>query len=104
MMYILSLIFKSKLISSTLYSFNIFNLASVTFAFTSNTNSLAVLSLKAYACATATDGGTHLNLVSTSENLIDAREKSLNNIIKIDWCDGFFRKDIGWRAINDKKL
>jgi len=48
------------------------------------------------------NGGRVLNVTSTSENLTDAREKSLNNIVKIDWLDGFFRKDIGWKAINGK--
>jgi len=46
-------------------------------------------------------GGRVLNVVSSSESLINARKKSLNNIKKINWTDGFFRKDIGWRAINN---
>ena len=44
-------------------------------------------------------GGRVLNITSSSENLNEARLKSLNNINKINWSDGFFRKDIGWRAI-----
>ena len=47
-------------------------------------------------------GGRVLNITSSSENLADARNKSLNNIDKINWVDGFFRKDIGWRVINNK--
>ena len=47
-------------------------------------------------------GGRVLNITSLSENLISARDKSLANIDKIDWSDGFFRKDIGWRVINKK--
>lgn len=47
-------------------------------------------------------GGRVLNITSSSENLADARNKSLNNIDKINWADGFFRKDIGWRVINNK--
>ena len=43
-----------------------------------------------------------LNITSSSKNLIQAREKSLNNINKINWTDGFFRKDIGWKVINNK--
>ena len=42
------------------------------------------------------------NITSLSKNLTDARNKSLSNINKINWKDGFFRKDIGWRAINNK--
>ena len=47
-------------------------------------------------------GGRVLNITSASKNLIDARKKSLLNIKKINWVDGFFRKDIGWRIINKK--
>ncbi len=47
-------------------------------------------------------GGRVLNVTSSSESLIEARNKSLKNINKINWVDGFFRKDIGWRAIKDK--
>ena len=48
------------------------------------------------------NGGRVLNITSSSENLIEARNKSLTNIDKINWPDGFFRKDIGWRVINNK--
>lgn len=47
-------------------------------------------------------GGRVLNVTSSSESLIEARNKSLDNISKINWVDGFFRKDIGWRVINSK--
>ena len=47
-------------------------------------------------------GGRVLNITSSSESLIKARNKCLENIRKINWTDGFFRKDIGWRAINNK--
>ena len=48
------------------------------------------------------NGGRVLNITSSSENLIEARDQSLINIRKINWPDGFFRKDIGWRLINNK--
>ena len=48
------------------------------------------------------NGGRVLNITSSSESLIEARNKSLTNIDKINWPDGFFRKDIGWRVINNK--
>ena len=48
------------------------------------------------------NGGRVLNITSSSENLVEARNKSLTNIDKINWLDGFFRKDIGWRVINNK--
>ena len=47
-------------------------------------------------------GGRVLNFASSSESLIEARNKSLDNIGKINWTDGFFRRDIGWRIINNK--
>ena len=52
---------------------------------------------KIYSC-----GGRVLNFVSSSENLIEARRKSLSNINKINWLDGFCRKDIGWKTIGKK--
>ncbi len=51
---------------------------------------------------TYSSGGRVLNITSSSESLIEARNKSLTNIDKINWSDGFFRKDIGWRVINNK--
>jgi len=48
------------------------------------------------------NGGRVLNITSSSKSLVSARDKSLTNIDKINWCDGFFRKDIGWRVINNK--
>ena len=47
-------------------------------------------------------GGRVLNITSLSESLIEARNNSLNNLNVINWTDGFFRKDIGWRLINKK--
>ncbi len=48
------------------------------------------------------NGGRVLNITSSSKSLVKARDKSLTNIDKINWSDGFFRKDIGWRVINNK--
>jgi phosphoribosylamine--glycine ligase len=47
-------------------------------------------------------GGRVLNIVSTSKNLWEARDKAITYLNKINWKGGFFRKDIGWRAINNK--
>lgn len=46
-----------------------------------------------------TNGGRVLNVTSMSDNLINARNKLLKNIKKIDWSDSFYRKDIGWKFI-----
>ena len=43
-----------------------------------------------------------LNITCLSNNLEDARNASLSNIEKINWSDGFCRKDIGLKAINKK--
>ena len=51
---------------------------------------------------TYSSGGRVLNITSSSESLTKARNKSLTNIDKINWPDGFFRKDIGWKVINNK--
>ena len=45
------------------------------------------------------NGGRVLNITSVAESLSEARDQSLMNLKKINWTDGFFRKDIGWKAI-----
>ena len=45
------------------------------------------------------NGGRVLNITSVAESLSGARDQSLMNLKKINWTDGFFRKDIGWKAI-----
>ena len=37
-----------------------------------------------------------------AKNLKKARNKSLKNIEKINWSEGFFRKDIGWKVLDNK--
>jgi len=53
---------------------------------------------------TYSSGGRVLNITSCSENLAEARDKCVANINKINWNDGFFRKDIGWKIIKDNKI
>ena len=48
------------------------------------------------------NGGRVLNITTSSESLAGARNISIRNINKINWPDGFFRKDIGWRVIDKK--
>ena len=45
------------------------------------------------------NGGRVLNITSLGKSLSAARENSLDNLKIINWNDGFFRKDIGWRVI-----
>tara|TARA_B100001123_G_C15239421_1_gene998522 strand:- start:396 stop:1664 length:1269 start_codon:yes stop_codon:yes gene_type:complete len=48
------------------------------------------------------NGGRVLSITSLSKILIDGRKKNIDIIYKINWKDGFFRKDIGWKAIDKK--
>jgi phosphoribosylamine--glycine ligase len=45
------------------------------------------------------NGGRVLNVVARSNDFQDCRHKALNLIKKINWEDGFFRKDIGHKVI-----
>ncbi len=45
-------------------------------------------------------GGRVLNFISLSENLTSARDKVLNKIDKLNWDEGFYRKDIGYKVID----
>ena len=44
-------------------------------------------------------GGRVLNFVSLSENFSNSRKNILNNLEKLNWSDGFYRKDIGYKVI-----
>ena len=45
-------------------------------------------------------GGRVLNFVSLSENFSDSKKDVYNIINNLDWKDGFFRKDIGYKVIS----
>ena len=45
------------------------------------------------------NGGRVLNITSTGKNFLFIRNNILNLLKKINWKDGFYRKDIGWRII-----
>ena len=44
-------------------------------------------------------GGRVLNFVAISEEFNLAKENILNNLKKLNWNDGFYRKDIGYKVI-----
>lgn len=44
-------------------------------------------------------GGRVLNICARGVSVNDAREKAYAAIKKIDWPEGFYRTDIGWRAL-----
>ena len=45
-------------------------------------------------------GGRVLNFISLSDNLIDARQNIHNNLKKLDWNKGFYRRDIAFKVID----
>jgi phosphoribosylamine--glycine ligase len=49
------------------------------------------------------DGGRVLNVTARGKTVRDARDAAYAAIAKIDWPGGFYRKDIGWRALERAK-
>ncbi|HML29616.1 MAG TPA: phosphoribosylamine--glycine ligase [Hyphomicrobium sp.] len=49
------------------------------------------------------DGGRVLNVTGRGKTVKDARDAAYASIAKIDWPGGFYRKDIGWRALERAK-
>ena len=49
------------------------------------------------------NGGRVLNFVTLSNSLREARKKGNSLIKKLNWNNGFFRKDIGWKSIINNK-
>ena len=45
-------------------------------------------------------GGRVLNFISLSDNLTDARQNIHNNLKRLDWNKGFYRKDIAFKVID----
>ena len=48
------------------------------------------------------NGGRVLNITSKGNKLSVVRKKIISIIKKINWKEGFFRKDIGWKIINNE--
>ena len=49
------------------------------------------------------NGGRVLNITSIGNKYILIRKKILSILKKLNWKQGFYRKDIGWKVINDNK-
>jgi len=47
------------------------------------------------------NGGRVINFVSLSSNFKECRDKIFNHIKKLNWSGGFFRKDIGFKVIDE---
>ena len=45
------------------------------------------------------NGGRVLNVTARGGSLREARDRAYGMVEKIDWPEGFFRRDIGWRAL-----
>ncbi|HEX7968510.1 MAG TPA: phosphoribosylamine--glycine ligase [Stellaceae bacterium] len=49
------------------------------------------------------DGGRVLNVVALGKDVAHARDKAYAVIDRIQWPDGFWRRDIGWRAVQPRR-
>jgi phosphoribosylamine--glycine ligase len=49
------------------------------------------------------NGGRVLNVSAYGPDIAQARERAYAAIDKIDWPEGFYRRDIGWRALAARK-
>jgi phosphoribosylamine---glycine ligase len=45
------------------------------------------------------DGGRVLGVTARAKTVAEARERAYGAVGKVDWSDGFWRTDIGWRAL-----
>ena len=45
-------------------------------------------------------GGRVLNFTATGKKFFEIRKKVISLIKKLNWKNGFYRKDIGWRIMN----
>jgi phosphoribosylamine--glycine ligase len=50
------------------------------------------------------DGGRVLNVTGRGRTIAEARNAAYAAVAKIDWPGGFYRKDIGWRALQRDEL
>ena len=45
------------------------------------------------------EGGRVLNVCASGKDVVEAQDRAYRAIACIDWPDGFYRRDIGWRAV-----
>ena len=50
------------------------------------------------------NGGRVLNVSALGKNVGEARERAYAAISRIRWPEGFYRHDIGWRAIERENI
>lgn len=46
------------------------------------------------------NGGRVLGVTALGKDVVEAQKRAYEAVDKIDWKDGFCRRDIGWRAVN----
>ncbi len=46
-------------------------------------------------------GGRVLNFTARGESLSEARQNAYNMVKQVEWPEGFYRTDIGWRALSE---
>ncbi|KXF78397.1 phosphoribosylamine--glycine ligase [Paramesorhizobium deserti] len=49
------------------------------------------------------NGGRVLNVTATGKTVVEAQEQAYAAVKAIDWPGGFYRSDIGWRAVEREK-
>ena len=49
------------------------------------------------------NGGRVLNITSTGNSYFYIRKKIISIIKRLNWKDGFYRKDIGWKVIKNNE-
>ncbi|VAV97590.1 Phosphoribosylamine--glycine ligase [hydrothermal vent metagenome] len=49
-------------------------------------------------------GGRVLNVTALGTNVSQARQVAYQAVEKVDWPEGFYRSDIGWRAVKREKV
>ena len=47
------------------------------------------------------NGGRVLSVTALGKDIKEAKIRAYKVVNLIDWPDGYFRKDIGWRAVED---
>ena len=50
---------------------------------------------------TYSNGGRVINIISLSSDFKESRDKIFNHINQLNWKGGFFRKDIGYKVIDE---
>jgi phosphoribosylamine--glycine ligase len=48
-------------------------------------------------------GGRVLGVTATGKTVMDAQKNAYAAVARIDWPGGFFRHDIGWRAVERER-